>query len=166
MLCSFSSTIPEMPSHPAEFGGPWGGTHQPLSKINKCESVYVAPLLADFDGTNGLDIVFANGGSCLTNEVCFNDGSASFVCGFVSLDNNSSNDVALADVDGDGDTDALFANNKTPNRACLNDGAGSFTCSDISADANRSKGVATIPPWNFSDGFESGDTSAWSDTVP
>ena len=92
--------------------------------------------------------------------------SGTLACAFVSADNNSSSDVALVDIDGDGDTDAFFANAKSSNRSCLNDGTGSFTCGDISADANRSTGVATIPPWNFSDGFESGDTSAWSDTVP
>jgi hypothetical protein len=70
-----------------------------------------------------------------------------------------------ADVDGDGDFDALFANNQTPNRVCLNDGTGSFSCGDVSADTNGSRGVAAFSVPIFVDGFESGDTSAWSSTA-
>jgi len=121
-----------------------------------------AVALEDMDGSNGVDAVFAVPG--WRNNVCLNDGAASFTCTEVSLDANDSYGVALGDADGDGDIDAFFANDDGPHRACLNDGAVSFTCEDIGSDVIDSRAVATIPPWNFCDGFESGDTTRWTRT--
>ncbi len=99
------------------------------------------------DGDGDLDAVFANdefsGGQ--QNRVCLGDGAGSFTCSDLSSDANDTFGVALGDVDGDGDFDAVFANFGR-NRVCLGDGAGSFTCSDVSADANETHGVALSPP--------------------
>ena len=66
--------------------------------------------------------------------------------------------------------DAVFANRNQVNRVCLGDGTGSLNnCNNVSADTNDSRGVAlglVLDPVIFVDGFESGDTSAWSATVP
>ncbi len=50
----------------------------------------------------------------------------------------------------------------------IGDGVGGFACSDVSADMDNSYAVALgiLSLDVFADGFESGDTSAWSDTVP
>ena len=65
--------------------------------------------------------------------------------------------------------DAVFANLDQSNRVCLGDGGGSFSCSDVSTDMNLPVSVAlgeVIFSQIFTDGFESGDTSAWTTTVP
>jgi hypothetical protein len=120
--------------------------------------------LEDLDGVNGVDAVFAVRG--WRNNICLNDGMASFACTEISLDGNDSFGVALADIDGNGYFDAVFANHNGPNRACLNDGAGSFSCDNVSSDTNDSRAVAAILGWHFSDGFETGDVSAWSNAEP
>ena len=51
--------------------------------------------------------------------------------------------MALGDVNGDTNMDAVFANiNIQRNRVCLGDGSGGFVCSDVSSDTNFSNGVA------------------------
>ncbi|MHC5112213.1 MAG: PKD domain-containing protein, partial [Planctomycetota bacterium] len=60
----------------------------------------------------------------------------------MSADNFPSGDVALDDVNGDGNLDAVFANLFSPNRVCAGDDAGGFTCANISADTNESRAVA------------------------
>ena len=101
-----------------------------------------AVALGDVDGDSDLDAVFANDSR---NRVCVNDGSGGFTCSDVStgtgLAFDFTYDVALGDVDGDSDLDAVFA--KTfYNRVCLNDASGGFTCSDVSTDLNLTFGVA------------------------
>jgi len=109
-------------------------------------SVQAPTALAD------LDVVFANS-FFSNNRVCLGDGSGAFSCSDVSTDTNSSLGVALGDVNGDGDLDAVVANYSKKNRVCLGDGSGGFACSDVSTDANTSFGVAlgdlsgsTLPP--------------------
>jgi predicted nucleotidyltransferase len=50
--------------------------------------------------------------------------------------------VALGDVDGDGDLDAVLANSLERNRVCLGDGNGSFVCSDVSTNTHNTAAVA------------------------
>ena len=50
-----------------------------------------------------LDAVFANDPA--RNRVCLGDGAGGFTCSDVSADTNRSIDVALGDVDGDGNLD-------------------------------------------------------------
>jgi len=78
-----------------------------------------------------LDAVFANFSQ--NNRVCLGDGSGAFACSDVSTDANSSQGVALGDVNGDGDLDALVANNFQNNRVCLGDGSGAFFPAALSA---------------------------------
>lgn len=82
--------------------------------------------LVDFDGVNGLDIVFVAEDD-QTNELYYNDGS-----GFFSNESSrlgvsgTSNAVIAADIDGDLDFDILIGNAGT-NVVLINDGNGNFT---------------------------------------
>ncbi len=103
--------------------------------------------LGDVNGDGDLDAVFAERGVYSggpRNRVCLGNGAGDFTCSDVSMDAHHSWDVALADMNGDGDLDAVFANRNVRNRVCLGDGAGGFTCSDVSTDALASSGVALV----------------------
>jgi hypothetical protein len=50
--------------------------------------------------------------------------------------------VALGDLDGDGDLDALVANVSAPNQIRVNDGSGIFTASDVAGGNRASDAVA------------------------
>ena len=96
---------------------------------------------ADLDGDGDLDLVLA--GEALENLIFFNDGTGQF-----SLDparmlpeyntsdaypGEDSEDIAIADFDGDGDLDLIFVSEDTPNHELLlNDGSGKFTFSSFS----------------------------------
>ena len=110
--------------------------------------------------------VFANYDSA--NRVCLGDGSGGFSCADVSADLHETREIATGLVDGDANLDLLFANPGI-NRVCLGDGDGRFACSDAGGKPADTYGVALGElgtPLLFSDGFESGDTSAWTRTVP
>ena len=127
-----------------------------------------AVALGFVDGDPHLDAVFArwNAG----NRVCLGDGLGGFTsCLEISADTAFWRSVALGFVDGGPHLDAVFAANGASNLVCLGDGVGDFTCSDVSADTNSTIGVAlgeVAFSQIFADGFESGDISAWSDSVP
>ena len=82
----------------------------------------------DVDGDGDPDLIFAVDG--LQNRLYLNDGTGTFENATASnlpIDTNDSRDVALADVDADGDLDALFANGGLqPNLLYENDGTGRF----------------------------------------
>ena len=59
-----------------------------------------------------------------------------------SLGSSASNSVALGDLDGDGDLDAMVANFLQPNHVWTNDGTGTFTNSGQTLGSDFSNSVA------------------------
>jgi VCBS repeat-containing protein len=114
------------------------GFTQVPGSLGNGESRAVA--LGDLNGDGTIDAFVVNSGTAggdpdnngAANEVWFNDGDGNFTLSTnngVPLGNYASLDVELADVDGDGDLDALVANNVDgqPNLIWYNDGHGNFT---------------------------------------
>ncbi len=102
-----------------------------------------AVAVAGFAGDIAPDLIFAN--SNQPNRVCVEVASAgtySFSCSNVNAQAEDSRDVAVADLNGDQNVDAVFATSGEPNRICLNDGQAVFTCGDVSPDTNATTGVA------------------------
>ena len=93
--------------------------------------------IADLNGDGYLDVFLANDqiGNPLgcPNEVWLNDGTGKFSDSGQRLGNLASSEVALGDIDGDGDIDAIIANlhdlvgNDQSNEIWLNDSKGNFT---------------------------------------
>ena len=87
--------------------------------------------IADFDGDGDLDIVVVSEDD-RTNELYFNDGAGRFTDEGSRLPvEGTTNGVVVADVNGDGLPDILFANNGQ-DAVVINDGTGNFT--DETAD--------------------------------
>ncbi len=81
--------------------------------------------IADFDGDGDLDIVVVSEDD-RTNELYFNDGTGRFTDEGARLPvEGTTNGVVVADVNGDGFPDILFANNGQ-DAVIINDGAGNF----------------------------------------
>jgi hypothetical protein len=90
--------------------------------------------LGDLDGDGDVDAVVANGGTLgrlveEANLVWLNDGPGLFTLA-QELGNAATADVALGDIDNDGDLDALFANLGQDNQVW-------FNTQPIAGDANR-----------------------------
>ena len=84
--------------------------------------------LKDLNGDDHLDAVFANFGG--KNTVCLGDGSGEFSCSEVLTiftADDMSISVALTDLTGDGNLDALFANRDEDGTVCGNS-SGTFLC--------------------------------------
>ena len=126
----------------------------------------------DIDGDGDLDLVMATIQTCYfgcwanNNVVCINDGFGSFTPQ-TQLGNSSAKQIALADVDGDGDLDALLANiswsgGNGQDELWLNNGAGVF-----------SNATATHMPAHLADSYGivmgdidgDGDVDAVSDVI-
>jgi len=93
--------------------------------------------LGDLDGDGDLDAVISNnqlGGAAQANQVGINDGTGNFSFSTIAGTAFNSQDVTLADIDNDGDLDAIVSNNNfngtaQDNEILLNDGTGNFTVS-------------------------------------
>ena len=68
-----------------------------------------------------------SGTTASPTRVWTNDGSGTFTDSGQALGNSNSFSVALGDLDGDGDLDAMVANYDQPNTVWTNDGSGTFT---------------------------------------
>ena len=91
-----------------------------------------------------LDALVANfGAPSALNQLLTNDGHA-FFADFTatSLPPRPSEAIALGDVDGDGDLDAVTANPNSPNQLLINDGTGHFTPTDLTSPLFRSVDIA------------------------
>ncbi|MAE66758.1 MAG: hypothetical protein CMJ18_21020, partial [Phycisphaeraceae bacterium] len=89
-----------------------------------------AAALGDLDADGDLDAFVANGGilHAQANDVWLNDGSGNFTDSGQQLANNTTRDVSLGDLDGDGDLDAFTVNSGGQgNRVWMGDGRGGFT---------------------------------------
>ena len=84
---------------------------------------------ADLDGDGDLDIVLAN--EFQANVLLFNDGTGHFTnvtSGRLPGVTNDSEDIGIADLDGDGDPDLVFASEDNQiHELYLNNGTGTFT---------------------------------------
>ncbi|MCP4990578.1 MAG: hypothetical protein GY928_32430 [Colwellia sp.] len=96
--------------------------------------------LGDLDGDGDLDAFLANSLASYApgyNTVWFNDGSGFFSDSGQSLGNAQSNDVALGDIDGDGDLDAYAPNHVgVADEVWFNDGNGYYTIGQSVGSAN------------------------------
>jgi Ca2+-binding RTX toxin-like protein len=95
---------------------------------------------AGFDRDGDADLVFANGFGD-ANQLCLGNGA--FTCSSLpGVLGDFASDVAVGDLDADGDLDAVFAYHGAANEVCLNDGAAGFACADIGPSALLHFGVA------------------------
>ena len=108
-----------------------------------------AVAVADINHDGFADAVFANAGFELgvqPSRVCFGNGSGGFIgCGNLTGPTNSLG-VALGDLNGDNNIDAVFAeggdNFERPNQVCLGSGAGGFSCAAIDSNNEDTTDVA------------------------
>lgn len=102
--------------------------------------------ISDVDGDDDMDIIFANGMEG-QNKLYINDGFGVFsdtTTTRLPVVNYWSLDIAVGDVDGDRDSDIIFAD-FTKNKLYLNDGFGVFTdvtSTHLPAEKGGSLGVA------------------------
>ncbi len=78
----------------------------------------------DVDGDGDLDLIVAVGtatGPNAASKLWLNNGSGTFTDSGQALGTRASRGVALGDLDGDGDLDAMFANHGTANSVWIND---------------------------------------------
>lgn len=107
--------------------------------------------LADLDGDGDVDAFGANTffldpeGVPVTdaNSVWFNDGQGNFVDSGQRLGQRRSHAVAMGDVDGDGDQDALVGNDG-PDELWFNDGTGQFADSGQALGNSMSRFVVLV----------------------
>ena len=97
------------------------------------------------DGDGDLDAVVANDNQAnrvYTNSLSGTWGDATFMDSAQALGTGSSTGVALGDVDGDGDLDAVVVNDNQANRVYTNDGSGTFSDSAQALGTGNSQAVA------------------------
>ncbi len=134
--------------------------------------------LGDLDGDGDLDAFVANGdpsyGGGEPNSVWINNGSGLFSSSGQSLGDSVSQNVALGDLDGDGDLDAFVANGNPErgrsgaNNVWLNDGHSHFTDSGQRLGASISQDVVLgdLDEDGDLDAFVANGGSEWADGQP
>lgn len=115
------------PDELALSNGAGGYTVMPLHEFTKIE-------LGDFNSDGYVDVIRTNRNGAGAN-LCLNDGSASFTCQPNFDPESEIKDLAVGDLDGDGDPDVAIAKRRAASRICLNE-AGSFTCQDAPTIGN------------------------------
>lgn len=124
--------------------------------------------LADLDGDGDLDAFLANSAHLDenmepveydANQVWFNDGHGSFTDSGQQIGNQRSYSVAVGDLDGDGDPDALVGN-RGPDEVWWNDGQGHFSASDqaLGNELTRYVHLADLDGDEDLDAFLGGDS--------
>ena len=112
--------------------------------VQKGPYVY-GPDACDLDGDGDLDLWLDNGANRdLDEQLLLNDGTGSFDDATVQVKGNlgaDDNEVQCADVDGDGDFDAIVASLSDEERVLINDGAATF---DLLEGAFTPMGDATL----------------------
>jgi hypothetical protein len=102
--------------------------------------------LADVDGDGDLDVLVAKGpdfdNTPRPNSLLINDGDGNFAARALTGGNFITRDIAVGDIDGDGDVDALLANVLGPNQLLRNDGAGNFALSNLPGGTQNSSDIA------------------------
>ena len=98
--------------------------------INNDEDFDISADVGLINDDDHLDILFIDSGR---NSLCIGDGTGKFSCKDFFTDLKiDSQDVALADVDKDGNIDAVLADSLI--QVCLGDGVGNFTCTPTQTD--------------------------------
>ena len=111
------------------------------------QSSYAAAL-SDLDGDGDLDAFIGNTSyyDNPPNTVWFNDGAGHFSDSGQRLGNAFTWDIALGDLDGDGDSDVFAANSEVesaqPDEIWLNDGHGNFADSGLRLGDSLSRAVS------------------------
>ncbi|MCB9421748.1 MAG: VCBS repeat-containing protein [Ardenticatenaceae bacterium] len=95
--------------------------------------------LADFDNDGDLDVLVTNGfrdtGS-FPSRLFWNDSTGSFTDSGQNLNETMAAELAVGDLDNDGDIDAFIANMDRPNEIWLNDGSGNLIDAGLRLGAN------------------------------
>ncbi|RJP54926.1 MAG: DUF5050 domain-containing protein [Anaerolineaceae bacterium] len=97
--------------------------------------------LADFDSDGDLDALVTNGfrdtGS-FPSRLFLNDGLGQFTDSGQSLNPTMGSELAVGDLDLDGDLDVFVSNISLPDEVWLNDGSGRFSDSGLRLEGNNS----------------------------
>jgi hypothetical protein len=114
--------------------------------------------LADVDGDGDLDL--AVGGSNYNNPsgthtpvqnlLCSNDGTGTLTCAN-AFGTGRTNEVAFADLDGDGDSDLIVSNNQQPLTVWWNDGTATATFTEDQAAVDATVNMGGVRQFGIDD---------------